>query len=69
MEIYGKKSLFLRVCLDLGKLKGKKKIRKVTFFPLFGLRKVKKEKNIEEKCKENLSCYQEKFFLPNMRGK
>ena len=27
------------------------------------------KKNKEEKWKENLSCYEEKFFLPNMRGK
>jgi len=34
--------------LDLEKLEGKKKIWKVTFFPLFGLRKVKRKK-IERK--------------------
>jgi len=28
-----------------------------------------KEKNREESCKENLSCYEEKNFLPNMSGK
>jgi len=55
------------VYLDLGKLKGKKKFWKVIFFPIFGLMKVKKNK--EEKWKENLSCYEENFFLPNMRGK
>jgi len=26
-------------------------------------------KNREKKCKENLSCCEEKFFLSNMRGK
>ena len=61
--------IFFRVCLDLRKLEGKKKNWKVVFFPLFGLRKVKKKQNREEKCKENLSCYEEKFFLPNIRGK
>jgi len=29
----------------------------------------KKKKNREESCKENLSCYEEKIFLPNIRGK
>ena len=28
-----------------------------------------KKKNREESCKENLSCCEEKIFLPNMRGK
>jgi len=51
------------------KLKGKKKIRKAVFFSLFGLRKVKRKKNREENCKENLSYYEEKIFLPNIRGK
>jgi len=55
--------------LDFGRLEGKKKIWKVTFFLLFGLRKVNKKKNKEEKCKENLSCDEQKYFLPNMRGK
>jgi len=27
------------------------------------------EQNREEKYKENWSCYEEKIFLPNMRGK
>ena len=27
------------------------------------------KKNREKKCEENLSCYEEIFFLPNMRGK
>ena len=57
------------VCLDLEKLKEKKKIQKVVFFPLFDSRKVKKKKNREENYKENLSCYKENFFLPNMREK
>jgi len=57
------------VYLDLEKLEGKKKILKVTFFPLFSLRKVKRKKNREEKWKENLTCCEEKFFLPNMRAK
>ena len=57
------------MCLDLEKWEGKKKFWKVTFFSLCGLRKVKRKKNREEKCKENLSHYEENFFLPNMRGK
>jgi len=41
--------------LDLEKLEGKKKkIRKVTFLPLFGLRKVKREKKKREKMKKKL---------------
>jgi len=55
--------------LDLEKLEGKKKIWKLVFFPSFSLRKVKRKKNGEEHCKENLSCYEEKIFLPNMREK
>ena len=43
-----------RVCLDLGKLEGKKKNLKSNFFSLFGLRKVKRKKSREEKGKENL---------------
>ena len=56
------------MCLDLGKLE-EKKIWKATFFSLFGLRKVKRKKNKEESYKKNLGCYEEKIFLPNMRGK
>jgi len=29
----------------------------------------KEKKSREEKGKKNLRCYEEKFFLPNMRGK
>jgi len=55
--------------LDLEKLEGKKKkIWKVIFFPLFGLRKVKRKKNRGESCKD-LNFYEEKIFRPNMRGK
>jgi len=36
---------------------------------LFGLKKIKRGKNRGEKFKKNLSCYEEKFFLPNMREK
>jgi len=56
-----------RLCLDLEKLKEKKKYLEF-FFLLFGLRKVKRKKNEEESRRKNLS-YEEKIFLPNMRGK
>jgi len=36
--------LAFRVCLDLRKLSGKKKIGKVNFFPLFGAEKKRKKK-------------------------
>ena len=57
------------MCLDHEKLEGKKKIWKISFFPLFCMRKVKRKKSKEEKGEENLFYYEEKFFLPNMRGK
>jgi len=47
----------------------KEKNLESNFFQLFGLRKVKTEKKIEEKCEENLSCYEQKILLSNMRGK
>ena len=51
-------------------LKERKTFWKVYFFfVLFDLRKIKMEKNREEKSKEKLYCYEEKIFLPNMRGK
>jgi len=61
--------LFLRVCLDLGKLEGKKKNLKSSFLSNVWFEKSQKEKNREENCKENLSCYEEKIFLPKTRGK
>ena len=59
----------LMVCLNLEILKEKKKNRKVAFFSLFGLRKIKRKKTREEKCKKNLSCHEEQIFLPNMKEK
>ena len=59
----------LRVCLDLGKLKGKKRNLESNFLSIVWIEESQKEKNREEKCKENLSCYEENFFLQNMRGK
>ena len=50
--------------LDLEKLEGKKKNLKSNFFSIvwyFGLRKVKRKKNREEKGKENLCCYEKKL--------
>jgi len=58
-----------KVCLDFEKLEGKKKNMKSNFLFIVWLEKSQKEKNREEKCTENLSCYKEKFFFPNMRGK
>jgi len=49
--------------------KERKKIKKVTFFSLFDLRKVKKKKIEGKKYKKNLCYYEEKIFLLNMRGK
>jgi len=48
IKLHGIVIATLRVCLNFEKLKGKKKILKVTFFLLFGLRKVKRKK-IEKK--------------------
>ena len=49
------------MCLDLGKLEGKKKILKSSFLFIVWFEESQKEKNREESCKENLSCYEEKF--------
>ena len=59
----------LRVCLDLRKLEGKKKILESNFLSIIGFEESQKEKKREENGKENLCCYEEKFFLPNMREK
>ena len=59
----------LRVCLDLEKLKGKKKKLKSSILSIIWFDESQKEKNREEHCKENLSYYEEKFFFPNMRKK
>ena len=63
------KSNSVRVSLDLGKLEGKKKNLKSNFLSIVWFEENQKEKNREKKCKENLSCYEENFSLPNMRGK
>ena len=55
--------------MDLGKLEGKKKNLESSFLSIVWFEESQKEKNREESCKENLSCYEEKIFLPNMRGK
>ena len=57
------------MCLDLGKWEGKKKNLESNFFFIVWFEESQKERNREEKYKENLSCYEENFFLPNMRGK
>jgi len=54
--------------LDLTKLEGKKKILKNNFLSIVWFEESQRKKSREEKGKENL-CYEEKFFLPNMRGK
>jgi len=55
--------------LDFRKLEGKKKILKSSFLFIVWFEENQKEKNREESYKENLSCYEEIFFLPNMREK
>jgi len=50
-------------------LKEKKKILESCFLSIVWFEESQKEKNREESCKKNLSCYEEKFFLPNMKGK
>jgi len=55
------------VCLDLGKLEGKKKNWKVVFFHCLVWGK-SKGKNREKNFKENLSCYEEIFF-PSKYGR
>ena len=57
------------MCLDFGKLEGKKKSLESYFLFIVWFEESQKEKNREESCKENLSYYEEKIFLPNMRGK
>ena len=56
--------------MDLGKLEGKKKNMESSFLSIVWFEESqKKKKNREESCEKNLSCYEEKIFLPNMRGK
>jgi len=57
------------VCLDLRKLKGKKKSLESCFLFIVWFEESQKKKKRKESCKENLSCYEEKIFLSNMRGK
>jgi len=57
------------VYLDLKKLEEKTINLKINFLSIVLFEKSQKKKNREEKCKKNLSCYKEIFFLPNMRGK
>ena len=59
----------LKVCLDLEKLEGKQKILESSFLSIIWLEESQKEKNREETYKKNLSCYEEKIFLPNMGEK
>ena len=59
----------LKVCLDLEKLEGKKKGLESCFLFIVWFEESQKEKNRVESYKENLSCCEEKIFLPNMRGK
>ena len=51
----------LKVCLDLGKMEGKKKMWKVTFFPLFDLREIQKKK-IEKKIVRKTCGVMKKIF-------
>jgi len=46
----------------------KKKLKSSFLFTIW-FEESQEEKNREEKWKENLSCYEEKYFLSNMRGK
>jgi len=53
----------------LEKLKERKNL-KSSFLSIVWFEESQKKKKIREKnCKKKLSCYEEKFFLPNMRGK
>ena len=44
-----------------------KKIKN-SFLSVVWFEESRKEKNRKEKCKKNLSCHEEKFFLTNMKG-
>ena len=52
-----------RVCLDLEKLKEKKKNLKSNFLSTVWFEESEKEKNREEKQKKNLSYYGKKNFF------
>jgi len=47
LKIRGEK-IILRLNLDQGKLVGKKKVRKINFFPLFVLKKKGKKESVSE---------------------
>ena len=49
------------------KIGRKEKNLKSYFLFIVWFEKSHKEKNRDESCKENLSCYEEKIFLPNMK--
>jgi len=70
VPIYSK-IIYFSGCVSIleKKLKEKKKSLKNCFLFIVWFDKSLKEKNREERYKENLSCYEEKIFLPNMRGK
>ena len=51
------------------KIERKEKLLESNFLSNVWFDESQKKRNKEEKWKENLSCYEEKFFLPNMRGK
>jgi len=53
----------------LENFEGKKKSLEICFLSIVWFEESQKEKNREESYKENLSCYEEKIFLRNMRGK
>ena len=50
-------------------MRRKEKKLKSSFLSIVWFEECQKEKNREKNCKENLSYYEEKIFLPNMRGK
>jgi len=56
-------------CLDIGKLEGKKKNLESNILSIVWFDESQKKKNREESCEKNLSYYEEKIFLPNMREK
>ena len=51
------------------KIRRKEKNLKSNFLSIVWFEECQKKKKREENCKEHLSCYEEKIFLPNMRGK
>ena len=59
----------LKVCLNFEKLEEKKSLESYFLSIVWFEESQKERKNREKSCKENLSCYEKKIFLPNMRGK